>query len=131
MVEGLITLRSSYAQKETVDRLVASVASHGMAIFARVDHAAAAAKINLELRPTEVLIFGNPAAGTLLMQNTRSIGIDLPLKVLVSQDENATTWISYQDIGSLAKRHGLTPNVQPTVDKMASLIKVVVEEAAG
>jgi uncharacterized protein (DUF302 family) len=130
MVEGLISLRSSHPPKETVERLAAAITGHGMAVIARVDHAAAAAKVNLDLRPTEVLLFGNPAAGTLLMQNVQTIGLDLPLKAVVWQDETSATWISYQDVSWLAKRYGLSPATQATVDKMASLLKVVIEEAA-
>lgn len=130
MVEGLISLRSSHSPKETSERLAAAITGHGMTVLARVDHAAAAAKVNLDLRPTEVLLFGNPAAGTLLMQNVQVIGLDLPLKALVWQDENSATWISYQDVSWLAKRYNLRPMAQATVDKMMSLLKVVIEEAA-
>jgi uncharacterized protein (DUF302 family) len=130
VVEGLITLSSRFSPKETADRLAAAVAGHGIALVARVDHAAAAAKVGLDLRPTEVLIFGNPAAGTLLMQDVQVIGLDLPLKVLVWQDDTGGTSVSYQDFGWLTKRYGLTPAALPTVEKMASLLKAVVEEAA-
>jgi uncharacterized protein (DUF302 family) len=131
MVEGLISLQSSHSPKETADRLASAVANHGMTLVARVDHAAAAAKVNLELRPTEVLIFGNPAAGTHLMQSEQAIGLDLPLKALVWQDETSTTWISYPDISWLAKRYGLASATQAIVEKMTSLLKVVIEEAAN
>jgi len=131
MVDGLISLQSSHLPKETADRLAAAVAKHGMTVMARVDHAAAAAKVSLDLRPTEVLFFGNPSAGTLLMQSVQEIGLDLPLKALVWQDETSATWISYQDISWLAKRYGLAPATRTIVDKMTSLIKVVVEEAAN
>jgi uncharacterized protein (DUF302 family) len=131
MVEGLITLTSAHSPKETAERLAKAVASHGMTLVARVDHAAAAAKVGLDLRPTEVLMFGNPSAGTLLMQSVQAIGLDLPLKALVWQDNADATWISYQDISWLSKRYGLPAAMQPTVDKMASLIKSVVEEAAA
>lgn len=131
MIEGLITLQSSHSAKETADRLAAAIASHGLTLVARVDHAAAAAKTGLDLRPTEVLIFGNPAVGTLLMQDRQAIGFDLPLKALVWQDEAAAIWISYPDMDWLAKRYGLAPATRPTVEKMASLIKAVAEEAAG
>ncbi|MBS0235522.1 MAG: DUF302 domain-containing protein [Proteobacteria bacterium] len=130
-VEGLITLPSRFTPKETADKLASAVASHGMTLVARVDHAAAAAKAGLDLRPTEVLIFGNPSAGTLLMQMAQPIGLDLPLKALVWQDDARDTWVSYQDLNWLAKRYGLMAAVAPTVDKMASLLKVVVEEATG
>ncbi len=130
-VEGLITLPSRFPPKETADKLASAVTSHGMTLVARVDHAAAAAKAGLDLRPTEVLIFGNPSAGTLLMQIAQPIGLDLPLKALVWQNDAGDTWVSYQDLGWLTKRYGLTPAAQPTVDKMVSLLKVVVEEAPG
>jgi hypothetical protein len=81
--DGLTTLPSAFGAKETMDRLQAEVKARGMTVFARVDHAAGAAQVGLSLRPTEVLIFGNAKAGTPLMQSNQSIGIDLPLKVLV------------------------------------------------
>ncbi len=131
MVEGLITLPSTYSPKETADRLATAVTSRGMTLIARVDHAAAAAKVGLDLRPTEVLIFGNPAAGTLLMQDIQTVGLDLPLKALVWQDDAAGVWISYQDLGWLAKRYGLSVGKQQTIEKMASLMKTVAAEAGG
>ncbi len=130
MVDGLISLRSQHSPKETADRLAAIVTGRGMTLLARIDHAAAAAKAGLDLRPTEVLFFGNPAAGTLLMQDVQTIGLDLPLKALVWQDESKSVWISYLDIGWLGKRYGLASNAGPTVEKMAALLKAVVEEAA-
>jgi uncharacterized protein (DUF302 family) len=131
MVEGLITLRSQHSPKETADRLAAAVAGNGMTLVARVDHAAAAAKVGLDLRPTEVLIFGNPSAGTLLMQVAQTVGIELPLKALVWQDDAGIVSLSYQDLGWLAKRYAIPSNIQPTLEKMASLLKKVTEEAAG
>jgi uncharacterized protein (DUF302 family) len=131
MVEGLVTLRSQHPPKETADRLAAAVVSHGMTVVARVDHAASAAKVGLDLQPTEVLIFGNPRAGTLLMQTAQTIGIDLPLKALVWQDDTGVVSISYQDLGWLANRYGIASTIQPTIEKMASLLKMVAEEAAG
>jgi len=131
MVEGLITLRSQHPPKETADMLVAAVVSQGMTLVARVDHAAAAGKVGLDLRPTEVLIFGNPRAGTLLMQAAQTVGIDLPLKALVWQDDGGTTYLSYQDLGWLANRHGIASTVEPTVEKMMSLVEMVTKEAAS
>lgn len=131
MVDGLITQQSSHGPKETADRLAAAVSSHGMMVFARIDHAAGATTAGLDLRPTEVLFFGNPKAGTLLMQSEQTIGLDLPLKAMVWQDESSETWISYQDLAWLAKRYRLPPDIQPTLEKMSSLIKVVIAEAAG
>src|SRR5262245_53751821 len=93
--EGLITRPSNYGPRETMDRLAAAVADHGMKVMARIDHAAAAAEVGLVLRPTEVLIFGNPRGGTPLMQAVQTMGIDLPLKALVWEDEDGQTWLSY------------------------------------
>jgi uncharacterized protein (DUF302 family) len=105
MAEGLITLPSRYAPNETMDRLSAAVTNHGMTVIARVDHAGAAAKAGMDLRPTELLIFGNPRAGTPLMQAAQTIGIDLPLRALVWQDEAHATWVTYVDPLWLAGRY--------------------------
>src|ERR1700742_4188777 len=107
MPSGLITLASKYTPKDTVDRLVAAVEARGMAVLARIDHAAAAHAVGLQLRPTEVVIFGNPRAGTPLMQAVQTIGIDLPLKALVWQDADQKTWLSYNDPQGLAARHAV------------------------
>ena len=104
---GLVTCISKFGPKETMDRLAAAVTTRGISIMARIDHAAAAAEIGMELRPTEVLIFGNPRAGTPLMQAVQTVGIDLPLKALVWQDEGGTTWLAYNDPQWLAQRHGV------------------------
>ena len=82
-MEGLTTLLSNFGPKETMDRLEAEIRAQGITVFARIDHAAGAAEARLTLRPTEVLIFGNPRAGTPRMQSIQTIGIDLPLKVLM------------------------------------------------
>src|ERR1700751_2832351 len=106
-VEGLITLRSNYGPKDTMDRLEAAVKAKGLTVFAHVDHAAGAAAAGLPLRPTDLLIFGNAKGGTPLMQSAQRIGIDLPLKMLVWQDAAGATWLSYNDLSWLAKRHAL------------------------
>ena len=84
--EGLIARVSRHEPKETMDRLAAAVSARGAAVVARIDHAAAAAAVGLALAPTEVLVFGNPRAGTPLMQAAQTIGIDLPLRALVWRD---------------------------------------------
>ena len=104
--DGLTACVSSHGPKETMDRLIAAVTSRGMTVLARIDHAAAAAKTGMELRPTEVVLFGNPRAGTPLMQSAQTMGIDLPLKALVWQDAGGKTWLAYNDPNWLAKRHG-------------------------
>ncbi|MBV9561899.1 MAG: DUF302 domain-containing protein [Bradyrhizobium sp.] len=105
-IDGLTTIRSSNGPKLTADRLAAEVESKGLTLFARIDHAAGASAAGLELRPTEVLIFGNAKGGTPLMQAAQTMGIDLPLKALVWQDAAGVTFLSYNDPAWLAKRHG-------------------------
>jgi len=105
-----------------MDRLAAAVTARGISIMARIDHAAAAAAIGMELRPTEVLIFGNPRAGTPLMQAVQTVGIDLPLKALVWQDEGGTTWLAYNDPQWLAHRHGADAGLDRTLHAMADAL---------
>jgi uncharacterized protein (DUF302 family) len=106
-VDGMITVPSSHGPIETINKFEAEVNAKGMIVFARIDHAAGAAAVGLSLRPTELLIFGNAMGGTPLMQSAQTIGIDLPLKALVWQDQSGSIWLSYNDPGWLAKRHGL------------------------
>ena len=89
MADGLTTIRSSHGPKDTMNRIEAEVKARGMSVFARIDHAAGATAVELSLRPTEVLIFGNAKGGTPLMQAEQTIGIDLPLKALVWQNPQA------------------------------------------
>lgn len=106
-VEGLITVKSPHGVKETMDRLETVVKQKGMTIFARIDHAAGAAMVGKKLRPTTLLIFGNPQGGTPFMECNQSVGIDLPLKALVWQDAAGEVWLGYNDPAFLAKRHGV------------------------
>lgn len=106
--DGLIAVKSPHGARETMDRLEAVVKQRGLNVFVRVDHAAGAAKIGKTLRPTEVLIFGNPQGGTPFMECAQSAGIDLPLKALVWEDAAAQVWLGYNDPAWLAQRHGAT-----------------------
>ena len=128
-IEGLTTLQSNFGPKETMDRLEATVLAKDLLVFARIDHAAGAAKAGLELRPTELLIFGNARGGTPLMQAEQTVGIDLPLKVLVWQDPMAKTWLSYNEPAWVAKRHGISP--AEVVDKMTALLISLTRSATG
>jgi len=105
--DGLISLQSPYSPKATMDRLETLLKQKGMTIFARIDHAAGAAGIGQSLRPTEVLIFGNPKGGTPFMICEQTTGIDLPLKALVWQDAQGKVWFGYNDPEYLARRHGV------------------------
>src|SRR5437588_6212122 len=128
-VDGLMTIRSSHGPKDTMDRLEAAVKAKGLTVFARIDHAAGAAAVGLSLRPTELLIFGNAKGGTPLMEATQSIGIDLPLKALVWQDGSGNTWLSYNDPGWLANRHGLGHDVDATVTALTAALDVLARAA--
>lgn len=104
--DGLIALKSPHPAAATMDRFEAAAKARGLNIFARIDHAAGAAKVGKTLRPTQVLIFGNPQGGTPFMECAQSVGIDLPLKALAWEDAQGQSWIGYNDPAWLAKRHG-------------------------
>ena len=96
-MNGLTTIPSDFSVQETIDRLAAMVTSKGLSIFARIDHAANAGQAGLTLRPTYLIIFGNPKAGTPLMQDNQVSGIDLPVKALAWQDEAGKVWLTYNE----------------------------------
>jgi uncharacterized protein (DUF302 family) len=128
--EGLIVRTSRHEPKATMDRLVAAVTGRGAAVVARIDHAAAAAAVGLALPPTEVLVFGNPRAGTPLMQTAQTLGIDLPLRALVWRDPSGTTRIGHNDPHWLARRHGAEIGAEAILKAMADFLAAVAEEAA-
>ena len=104
---GVVEKQSRRPVAETIDRLEQVVKSKGMNVFARINHASAANSVGLEMRPTEVLIFGDPRAGTVLMKNCPLLAIDLPLKALAWEDKNGQVWLAYNSPAYLQKRHGL------------------------
>jgi uncharacterized protein (DUF302 family) len=118
--DGLVSVRSTFSVRETIERLVAQVTSKGLTIFARIDHAANASAVGLSLRPTELVIFGNPKAGTLLMQEKQTSGIDLPVKALAWEDESGVVWLTYNDMGWLARRHALGTASASTVEAIGT-----------
>jgi uncharacterized protein (DUF302 family) len=129
--DGMTTFLSRFGSKETMDRLEGEIKAKGMTVFARVDHAAGAAAVGLDLRPTELLIFGAAKSGTPLMQAEQAIGIDLPLKALAYQDAAGKVWLSYIDPRWLAQRHDLGPDVAPNVAAMAAALDALAKNAAG
>jgi uncharacterized protein (DUF302 family) len=120
--DGLIAVPSTFAPKETMDRLEAAVRAKGMTVFARIDHAAGAAQAGLPLRPTELLVFGNAKGGTPLMQENQTIGIDLPLKALVYEDASGKVWLAYNDPRWLAGRHKLGGTADPQVTALTAAL---------
>jgi uncharacterized protein (DUF302 family) len=118
-VDGLTTILSAFGPKETMDRLEDEVKAKGLTVFARVDHAAGAETVGLKLRPTELLIFGNARGGTPLMEVDQRIGIDLPLKALVYQDEAGKVLLTFTDPSWLARRYGLGAGVAANVEALS------------
>jgi len=114
---GLTTIKSAYDVSTTADRLEKALQKKGMTIFARINHTEGAAKVGIKLRPTEVVIFGNPKVGSPLMICSQSVAIDLPQKALISEDENNQAWLTYNDPKYLAKRHDIT-GCDETIEKI-------------
>jgi uncharacterized protein (DUF302 family) len=127
---GLITLPSDFPVGETIDRLTELVTARGLHVFARVDHAEGAAKAGMTLRPTQLLIFGNPTGGTPLMQDRQTAGIDLPVKALAWEDADGRVWIGYNDAAWIAQRHGLGTESSNAVDTMAAGLAALTKAAA-
>src|SRR5260221_7260163 len=103
--DGLVAVQSAHPPKETIDRFEKLAKEKGMTVFARIDHAAGAAKVGKSLRPTELLIFGNPQGGTPLMECAQTAGIDLPMKVMALQDPPGQGWLGYHDPPWISRRH--------------------------
>jgi uncharacterized protein (DUF302 family) len=126
---GLVSVQSRVSANETLERLLAALAARKLTVFARVDHAAGAASVGLPLRPTEVVMFGNPKGGTALMQDRQSAGIDLPLKALIFEDADGKAWFTYNDPAWIAERHGLGAASAAAVKAMAELLSAIAQEA--
>ena len=105
--EGFVGKPSRYPVPETMDRLVTVLQSKGMTVFARIDHAAEAEKVGLKMRPTQLLVFGNPKGGTPLMVAAPTVAIDLPFKALAWEDADGKVWLGFNAPGYLKERHGI------------------------
>lgn len=112
LAEKLVAIESKFSVKETLDRLTAALGERGIKPAARIDHAAGAKSVGMELPPTEVLMFGSPKLGTPLMQSNPAIGIELPMKVLAWQDKAGKVWIGYTAPDVLKARHGIADRDQ-------------------
>jgi uncharacterized protein (DUF302 family) len=112
---GLVHKPSSHPVEETLRKLQAILEGKGIAVFAVIDHSGEAEKVGMKMRPTKLLIFGNPKGGTPLMLAAPSIAIDLPLKILVWEDDQGKVWVSYNTPEYLAERHGLPQNLLPNI----------------
>ncbi len=119
--EGMVVVESAHSVPDTMDKLSAVLESKGMNIFLRHDHAAGAANAGMELRPTEVLVFGNPKVGTPLMQCAQSVAIDLPQKVLIWEAEDGKVYLAYNDPMYLKERHAIE-GCDPVLEKVSGAL---------
>jgi uncharacterized protein (DUF302 family) len=131
MHDGLINLAAARDHATTVARFESELAAKGLTLFARIDHAGNAAGAGLALAPTLLLIFGTARGGTPLMQARQTAGIDLPLKTLIWQDADGTTWITYNDPSWVARRHGIGADAAAPVAAMTTLLAALCQAAAG
>jgi uncharacterized protein (DUF302 family) len=118
---GIIDKLSHHSVGETVEKLKGILQSKEVALFALVDHSGEAEKVGMKMRPTKLLIFGSPKAGTPLMQAAPSVAIDLPLKILVWEDGQGRVWVSYNSPAYLQKRHGIPPGLMQNIAVIETL----------
>jgi uncharacterized protein (DUF302 family) len=124
---GLIRIPSRYSVDETTQRLDSALTSHGLQVFARIDHSGEAEKVGLKMLPTRLLIFGSPKGGTPLMIAAQSLAIDLPLKALVVEDAQGKVWVSYNNPEYLRDRHNVPPDLIKNIAGAGTLIEKTVE----
>jgi uncharacterized protein (DUF302 family) len=125
--EGIVEIPSPHTFEQTVQRLQSALTSHGLQVFAIVDHSGEAEKVGMRMRPTRLLIFGSPKAGTPLMVAAPSLAIDLPLKALVWEDEKGKVWVSYNTPEYLKKRHNIPNDLVKNIAGAGTLIAKAVE----
>ncbi len=125
--DGIVTIPSHHSVEGTVEKLQAILQAKGVKLFALVDHSGEAEKAGMQMRPTKLLIFGNPKAGTPLMIASPSIAIDLPLKILVWEDSKGEVRISYNNPAYLQARHGLPPHLVQNIAVVETLAATAAE----
>jgi uncharacterized protein (DUF302 family) len=128
--DGLVSKKSEYGANETLDRLQAVLEKKGITVFARVSHTAGAEGVGIALRPTELLIFGNPKLGSHFFTSRQSAGIDLPMKALAWKDADGQVWLTYNDPQYIADRHGITDRGE-IVSKMSGALDKMTNAAIG
>jgi uncharacterized protein (DUF302 family) len=124
---GLVRVASRYSVDESVERLKVIFAEKGLQVFAVVDHSGEAEKAGLKMRPTKVVIFGSPKAGTPLMVAAPTLAIDLPLKALVAEDESGKVWVWYNSPEYLQERHGVPAELVKNIAGAGMLVAKAVE----
>jgi uncharacterized protein (DUF302 family) len=118
---GIVSRQSNHSVEATVEKLKAMLEAKGVKIFAIVDHSGEAEAVGMTMRPTKLIIFGNPKAGTPLMLAAPSVAIDLPLKLLVAEDESGKVWVSYNSSEHLKQRHNLPTELLPNIAVVEAL----------
>jgi uncharacterized protein (DUF302 family) len=106
--DGIIKVKSSYPMSETINRIKKDVAEKGIRFFSEIDQSKLAADAGIKLRPSTLLVFGNPPLGTQFITSNPNAGLDWPVRLLVTQEDDGTVWTVYTDFGWIAKRHGIT-----------------------
>jgi len=124
---GIINKLSNHSVDETVEKLKGILEAKGVTLFALVDHSGEAEKAGMKMRPTKLLIFGSPKAGTPLMLAAPSSAIDLPLKILISEDERGKVWVSYNTPGYIQQRHGIPPELLPNIAVVEAIAAKIAE----
>ena len=125
---GIVRMRSSHSVAETADRLESLLKERGVLVFARIDFSADAARVGLTMRAEQLLVFGNPRAGTPLMVASPTAGLDLPLKALVWEDSTGATWIAYNDPQYVLSRHDLPPALAANLAAVLPLLEHAARE---
>jgi len=118
---GIIDKPTSHSVDETVEKLMGILRDKGIALFALIDHSGEAEKVGIKMRPTKLLIFGSPKAGTPLMLAAPSSAIDLPLKILIWEDAQGKVWVSYNSPAYLQERHNLPQQLLPNIGAVETL----------
>ena len=124
---GLVDLPSKHSVDETVEKLKGILQSKGVTLFAMIDHSGEAAKAGLKMRPTKLLIFGNPKSGTPVMLAAPSSAIDLPLKILIWEDAQQKVWVTYNSPAYLRERHDFPPELVQNIAVVEALAKAAAD----
>ena len=129
-VDGLIVKKSNYSVSETINRFENSLKKKGITVALRWSHDSTAKGVGIDLRPTELLIFGNPKLGSNMFTSKQTAGIDLPMKALAWEDEKGNVWLGYNDPNYIAARHGITDRAE-VVKKMSGALNKMSNIAIG
>ena len=128
--DNLVNTKSTHSVQETINNFEKIVTSKGMTVFAKIDHAKGATSVDMKLRPTQVLIFGNPKMGTLLMKSNQTVGLELPIRVLFWEDKEGTSWVTYNKPMNVIHGHAITDK-EKVVNKMTKALGMFTNKATN